>query len=63
VVNNGKTTHSLRHSAITSAIRNGATPLQVQSMARHKSFDTTMNYYHEVGRTANPAEDLINYAK
>jgi integrase/recombinase XerD len=61
VVNGSKTTHSLRHSAITSAIRNGATPMQTQAMARHKSFDTTLNYYHEVGRTQNPAEDLISY--
>jgi hypothetical protein len=29
----------LRHSAITSAIRHGATPMQVQAMARHSSFN------------------------
>jgi site-specific recombinase XerD len=62
VVNRGKTTHSLRHSAISNAIRNGATPLQVQAMARHRSFDTTLGYYHEIARTENPAEDLINYS-
>ena len=56
-----KTTHSLRHSAITSAIRHGATPMQVQAMARHASFDTTLNYIHEVNRLDNPAEDLIAY--
>jgi site-specific recombinase XerD len=56
-----KTVHSLRHSAITSAIRNGASPLQVQAMARHASFDTTLNYIHEINRVENPAEDLINY--
>jgi len=61
ILNGRKTTHSLRHSAITSAIRHGATPLQVQAMARHKSFDTTLGYYHEVGRTENPAEDLVGY--
>lgn len=59
---NTKTTHSLRHSAITNAIRQGGTPLQVQAMARHSSFDTTLNYYHEVGRLDNPAEDLICYS-
>ena len=56
-----KTTHSLRHSAITSAIRHGATPMQVQAMARHASFDTTLNYIHEVNRLDSPAEDLIAY--
>ncbi len=63
VVNGGKTTHSLRHSAISNAIRNGAEPLQVQAMARHQSFDTTLGYYHEVSRTESPAEDLISYAE
>jgi integrase/recombinase XerD len=58
-----KTTHSLRHSAITSAIRNGATPLQVQAMARHASFDTTLGYIHTVNRIDNPAEDLIKYMR
>ncbi len=62
VVNGGKTTHSLRHSAISNAIRNGAEPLQVQAMARHQSFETTLGYYHELSRTEKPAEDLIDYA-
>ena len=62
VVNGGKTTHSLRHSAISNAIRNGAEPLQVQAMARHQSFETTLGYYHEVSRIESPAEDLIDYA-
>ena len=62
VVGNRKSTHSLRHSAITNAIRNGAKPLQVQAMARHRSFDTTLGYYHEVGRIASPAEDMIDYS-
>ena len=61
VVGRRKSTHSLRHSAITNAIRHGATPLQAQAMARHASFDTTKGYYHEVGRIENPAEDLIDY--
>ncbi len=61
VVGERKTTHSLRHSAITNAIRQGGSPLQVQSMARHGSFDTTLGYYHEVARLDNPAEDLITY--
>ena len=56
-----KTAHSLRHSAITNAIRHGAEPLQVQSMARHQSFDTTLSYYHEEARTLDPAEDYVRY--
>lgn len=56
-----KSTHSLRHSAITNAIRRGVPPLKVQAMARHKSFDTTLGYYHEEGRLEDPAEDWIEY--
>lgn len=56
-----KTVHSLRHTAITSAIRHGATPLQARQMARHKSIDTTMIYYHELDRLTNPAEAFISY--
>ena len=56
-----KTLHSLRHSAITKAIRAGGEPMAVQAMARHKSFDTTLIYYHEISRTERPAEDLIRY--
>ena len=63
VVGDKKTTHSLRHSAITSAIRNGATPLQVQAMARHTDFNTTLGYVHTVNRIDNPAEDLIRYMR
>ena len=62
VIGDRKTTHSLRHSAITNAIRHGATPMQVQSMARHQSFDTTLAYFHEVSRLDEPAEDLIHYS-
>lgn len=61
VVGNRKTTHSLRHSAITSVIRHGATPMQARTLARHSSLDTTLGYYHEVGRIENPPEDLIDY--
>jgi len=62
IVSDRKTTHSLRHSAITNAIRHGATPMAVQAMARHQSFDTTMLYVSEIGRTENPAEDAIVYS-
>ena len=62
VVGDRKSTHSLRHSAISSAIRHGGEPLQVQAMARHRSFDTTLGYYHEIARTTDPAEDLVDYS-
>jgi integrase len=58
-----KSTHSLRHSAITNAIRNGADPMQAMAMARHLSVNTTMIYYHERNRLKRPAEDLIVYSK
>ena len=63
VVGDKKSTHSLRHSAITNAIRNGASPMQVQAMARHASFDTTLGYIHAVNRIDNPAEDFIRYMR
>jgi len=56
-----KTTHSLRHTAITNAIRNGAPIQKVRAMARHASIETTMIYYHEIDRLENPAEDFVNY--
>jgi len=61
VVGERKTTHSLRHSAITNVIRHGATPMQARTLARHSSLDTTLGYYHEVARVDNPPEDLIEY--
>ena len=61
VVGSTKTTHSLRHSAISTAIRNGASLTQVQAMARHANINTTMIYFHETGRTSEPAEDFIQY--
>ena len=56
-----KTAHSLRHSAISNVITHGGTPMQAQAFARHKTFDTTLGYIHEVNRLAAPAEDLISY--
>lgn len=56
-----KTTHSLRHTAITNAVRHGAPVQKVQAMARHADISTTMIYYHETDRIENPAEDFIAY--
>jgi site-specific recombinase XerD len=61
ITGKAKTLHSLRHSAISNAIRAGAEPMAVQAMARHRSFDTTLGYYHELARLNKPAEDLIRY--
>jgi hypothetical protein len=55
--------HGLRYSAIAVLIRNGALPLQAQDMVRHRSFDTTLGYFHKVGRIDSPAEDFINDSK
>lgn len=56
-----KTTHSLRHTAITSAIRNHAPAEKVRGMSRHASLDTLMIYYHETDRIDDPAEKYISY--
>jgi site-specific recombinase XerD len=61
-IQGNKTTHSLRHTAITSAIRHNATLQKVKGMSRHASLDTLMIYYHEVDRLTDPAEKYISYA-
>jgi integrase/recombinase XerC len=58
-----KTVHSLRHSAITNAIVNGASVTEAQSMARHKSPSTTMVYFHDLTRFENAAERRVKYRK
>lgn len=52
--------HSLRHSFVTLAIEGGATLMEAQSAARHRSIQTTMVYFHEHGRLDNPIEDRID---
>ena len=56
-----KSTHSLRHSAISAVIRGGGTLLQAQGFARHESPNTTQIYIHESDRLENPPELLIKY--
>lgn len=54
--------HSLRHTAATIAIENGAAPQHVQAMMRHASLDTTMSvYYHNRARRENAAERLVTF--
>lgn len=56
-----KTTHSLRHCAITAVIRGGGSLLQAQTFARHESPETTQIYIHTADRLENPPEELIRY--
>lgn len=52
------TAHSLRHTAATFAILNGAPTEQVQQMLGHTSINTTMIYNHAIDRERNNAELL-----
>jgi integrase/recombinase XerD len=61
-IHGNKTTHSLRHTAITNAIRHGVPVQKVKGMSRHSSLDTLMIYYHEVDRLTDPAEKHIRYS-
>jgi len=61
VVDPRKTSHSFRHTAITSAIRHGAAIQKVSAMAGHLSLDVTGQYYHEVDRLTDPAELYVGY--
>jgi site-specific recombinase XerD len=60
-IHGNKTTHSLRHTAITNANRHNAPLQKVKGMSRHASPDTLMIYYHEVDRLIDPAEQYIHY--
>lgn len=59
-----KTTHSLRHTAITNALRHGVPITRVsKQLARHASIDTTMIYVYETDRLADPVEEYIFYSQ
>lgn len=49
------TAHSLRHTAVTVALLNGATIQQAQALARHVNIQTTLRYSHNLERLSNPA--------
>lgn len=55
------TAHSLRHTAITLALRGGASLQQAQAMARHADPKTTMIYSHNISRVADGAERCIRF--
>lgn len=50
------TAHSLRHTAATLMLKNGATPTEVQQILRHKDINTTMIYSHNLERENNTGE-------
>lgn len=59
-LNNARfTAHSLRHTAITLALKHGATLQEAQALGRHANINTTMVYAHNLDRVANAAEDKI----
>lgn len=58
-----KTSHSIRHSAATNALRNGKSVRNVQAMLGHTNMATTMIYAHEIERVADAAEQSINYGE
>lgn len=60
-VHGNKSTHSLRHTAISNAIKHGAPMEKIKGMSRHSSLDTLAIYVHEIDRLENPAEEFIKY--
>lgn len=53
------TAHSFRHTAVTLAIKGGASLEQAQAMARHSDPRTTQVYFHNVARVEAGAEKCI----
>ena len=54
------TAHSLRHTAVTFALKGGADAQEVQAMARHASIETTMIYAHNLERMDAGAEHAVD---
>lgn len=54
------TAHSLRHTAITTALRAGASLQEVKTMARHADINTTLIYSHNIDREINAPEYKID---
>lgn len=53
------TAHSLRHTAVTLALKAGAALREVQAMARHENLNTTCIYAHDLQRFENSAEEKL----
>lgn len=56
------TAHSLRHTAVTLALRAGMKLEEVQQFARHANITTTMIYNHAIERANNQCSDAISGA-
>lgn len=54
------TAHSLRHTAITSALLGGASLQETKELARHTDINTTLIYSHNLDRVKNAAEKRID---
>ena len=57
---NRLTAHSLRHTAITLALLNGATLQEVKEFARHENVSTTLLYSHNIDRVKSNIEETIS---
>jgi len=57
---NKLTAHSLRHTAITLALKGGATIQEAQALGRHANINTTLIYSHNINRVVNAAEKKID---
>lgn len=56
------TAHSLRHTAATLAIINGASLQEVQQLLGHKNINVTMIYLHQLEKAKNTSTDRITAA-
>lgn len=60
IIDPRKTSHSLRHSAISKVCNKGGI-IKAREVARHTNIQTTYNYFHEEDRLENPGEAFIDY--
>lgn len=51
--------HSLRHTAATIALKQGASIYNVRQYLRHKNLNTVLIYLHDLDRLQNPCSNLV----